>query len=723
MTRNSPLVRNPESNHWVTFLSLSLVIAGCFACTVRAGELNGDFYVSPSGDDSSPGTIDQPFATIDRAKLAIRQLVAGGIDHDIWVYLRGGIYRIESPIVFTPADSPPPDLFIHYAAYPGEHPVISGGRQILNWVDHGNGTWTATVPGVQSGEWNFRELFVNGKRCQRARHPNSGFLTVAGPNPTVGTNTRFTFAFAPGDLPPGTDLANAEINMLHEWTVSRVRVAEVNQSSHTLTTAEPLGATGLIQSIFQTEDHPRYAVENHPALLDAPGEWYLDRDTGVLTYRPRPGEFVQTVDFVAPIATELLVARGDFDLEEPVRNLRFLDLEFEHCAWGLPAGGYSTYQSGYYEWRDTSTPYDLPAAVKFELAQNCQLIRTRVSHCGGWGVMLGAWCNHCQLIGSIVSDIAGNGVIVGEDRYRRVNGIFWIEARPDQVAVDNSVLSNLVQDCGVELQDCAGVWVGLTERSFIHNNVIRRMPHTALSVGGLWSEDPSPCRETSIINNRIYKVVQLLSDGAAIYTVGLQPDSIIRGNLISDIPPQPGLSQNNGIYLDEGSTGFQITDNGIYNVIRSPFKFHLAGQNQLISNTMRLSSPTVQPYFFVSTNPANIVRTGDVVINPALPPPDCAFPVCGEAASAGLLEAYTPFVYYDSDQDGVPDVDDTCVNRKAGDVSGDGSVNGQDIEAFLRVMFNESIDGNEYCAADVNANGIVEITDVKFMVSKLLSSQ
>ena len=32
-----------------------------------------------------------------------------------------------------------------------------------------------------------------------------------------------------------------------------------------------------------------YYVENAAELLDAPGEWYLDRATGVLTYLPRPG--------------------------------------------------------------------------------------------------------------------------------------------------------------------------------------------------------------------------------------------------------------------------------------------------------------------------------------------------------------------------------------------------------------------------------------------------
>lgn len=704
---------------------VACLIASCVLASLvtraEAGEPPGDFYVSPSGSDSNPGTIGQPFATIDRARLAVRSRISEGISNDIRVYLRGGVYRIESPIVFDTSDSPTDDFFVHYEAFPGERPVISGGRQITNWIDHGDGTWTTIVPGVASGEWTFRELFVNGRRRQRARHPNSGFLYVDGP--AVGIDSRNGFRFTAGDLPVASDLAGAELNMLHEWTTSRVRVANVNHSSGVLTTSELIGATGRIASIFQVDDHPRYAVENHPALLDAPGEWYLDNTTGVLTYRPMPGEFASTVDAVAPIATALLVVRGDFESGDHVRNLRFIDLAFEHCAWALPPGGYATYQSGYYEQRGLPV-FELPTAVTFEVAKGCELIRTRISHCGGWGVMLGAWCEDCSLIGSVVNDIAGNGVIVGEDRYRRVgvNGPWWIDGFWAQVAKRNRVDSCLVQDCGVVFQDCAGIWVGLTEASEIRSNLVQRIPHSGISVGGLWNEELSPCRENLIKSNRIRQVMQLLSDGAGIYTVGFQPASVIAGNLISNIPAQPGLSQNNGIYLDEGSSGFQISDNGIFDVVRSPFKFHYAGMNTLIGNTMRLSAPGVEAYFLQSTAEGDIVRIDDVVIDPSAPPTGCAFPVCGEAESAGLLAAYEASIYFDRDGDGLADIDDACVERAPGDVSGDGRVDGRDVGAFVDVLLGRTTSSDDYCAADVDGDGIVLPGEVVAFVDLVLGS-
>ncbi len=690
-----------------------------FVLTIPAVAAPSTFYVSPDGDDADPGTIDQPFATLDQARLAVRSRLTAGISEDIWVYLRGGVYRIESPIVFDPQDSAPPGFFVHYVAYEDERPVISGGRLIDGWTDHGDGTWTTTVPGVATGDWTFREIFVNGQRRQRARHPNSGFLYVAGPNPAVGDETRFSFSFAPGDLPTGTNLAGAEINMLHEWTTSRVRIANVDQTARTLTTDQPLGAFGLIHSIFQTDDHPRYAVENHPSLLDAPGEWYLDEPTGQLTYRPMPGEFAATAEVVAPIAKELLVARGDFDDGTPVRNLRFVNLAFEHCAWALPPGGYSTYQSGYYEQRGL-IPYELPAAVKFEVAEGCELLRTKVSHCGGWGLMLGAWCRNCSLTGSIVTDIAGNGVLIGEDRYRRVGNAQWVDSNGDQVAYNNQATSNIVQDCGVVFQGSAGLWVGLTEKSSIRNNLIRRIPHIGLSAGGFWNDLESPARELLIINNRLQDIVQLMSDGGAVYTVGWQPLSAIRGNLISGIPSAPGLAQNTGIFVDEGSTGFTILDNGIFDVDDALFKFHYAGENSLVSNTLRLSSPGAEAYYFQSTDISDITQINNVIIDPSSPPAGCEYPVCGEAASAGLLMEHEAWIYFDRDGDGVADFEDACVERRPGDVSGDGEINGLDIAEMVRVLTGDVSDSDNYCAADTDGNGIVNPADADVFLQSLL---
>ncbi len=83
----------------------------------------------------------------------------------IRVILRGGIYRIEEPIVFQPEDSATADAPITYAAHADEKPVITGGRLIAGWQQGSGPLWTATIPQVKQGQWYFRQMFVDGRRA------------------------------------------------------------------------------------------------------------------------------------------------------------------------------------------------------------------------------------------------------------------------------------------------------------------------------------------------------------------------------------------------------------------------------------------------------------------------------------------------------------------------------------------------------------------------------
>jgi hypothetical protein len=91
------------------------------------------FYVAPSGSDAGPGTFEQPFATLERARDEVRRLIAAGLKEDLTVFIRGGTYPLSRTVVFGLADSGTEDRTITYAAYPGETPVFSGGERIKVW--------------------------------------------------------------------------------------------------------------------------------------------------------------------------------------------------------------------------------------------------------------------------------------------------------------------------------------------------------------------------------------------------------------------------------------------------------------------------------------------------------------------------------------------------------------------------------------------------------------
>jgi len=78
-----------------------------------------DYYVAPAGDDDNPGTLDQPFATVERAET---EASAGDT-----VLIRGGVYAFSSTtatvgVSFTKSGSQ--NQPIRYFAYPGETPIF-----------------------------------------------------------------------------------------------------------------------------------------------------------------------------------------------------------------------------------------------------------------------------------------------------------------------------------------------------------------------------------------------------------------------------------------------------------------------------------------------------------------------------------------------------------------------------------------------------------------------
>jgi hypothetical protein len=106
----------------------------------RAAQTEADFYVSTRGSDSWSGTLaapntqgnDGPFATLERARDAVRDLNTKKTS-DIAVLIREGTYPLRNTVVFGIEDSGVGDVTITYAAYPGENPVFSSGREIEGW--------------------------------------------------------------------------------------------------------------------------------------------------------------------------------------------------------------------------------------------------------------------------------------------------------------------------------------------------------------------------------------------------------------------------------------------------------------------------------------------------------------------------------------------------------------------------------------------------------------
>jgi hypothetical protein len=148
----------------VLILSTLISLRG-FAAPAHPLAVQATFHVMPSGNDDNPGTEGQPFATIEKARQAVRAVNKEMVG-DIVVVLHGGAYTIERTIRFDGADSGTGGHNVIYRAATNETPIISGGKPVIGWQPDEKGRWKAPAP-VQ----NFRQLYIAGRRAVRACGP------------------------------------------------------------------------------------------------------------------------------------------------------------------------------------------------------------------------------------------------------------------------------------------------------------------------------------------------------------------------------------------------------------------------------------------------------------------------------------------------------------------------------------------------------------------------
>jgi len=553
----------------------ALLLLGASVTPAAPPAPEGDFHVAPTGKDSNAGTEAAPFATPARAREAVRAKIAKGLQASVTVLLRGGTYQLTEPVIFGPEDSGSEKHAITYTAHPGEKVVLSGARRITGWKRREGNLWAAPLPEAKAGKGIFRELFADGQRLPRARFPNGQELLrlqkVSGDVKTLELDK----PLPAGDL-GGKD---AELVVIQNWSISRAVI--VSSTERGVTTATPVGWIG---HPWTTAGPGKPAFLEHArAFLDQPGEWYLDRAAGELLYMAAAGEDPAKRTFVAPVTEQLLVMAGRPDA--PVRNIKWNGIEFAHTAWRLPAGGYSGIQAGHYGPKEGQPVYVLPSAVEFFWAEDCALVGCRITHTGASGIGFGAGCRRNTVEACEVADVGGNGIVVGWRGNKAGGGVMkaldgdW--PAPAETPVGNVIRNSYLHGCGAVNYGCVGLFVAFSADTKVLHNRITDMPYTGVSVGFRWNTTETSQRGCIVEGNHIYDVMKVLADGGGIYTLGLQPGTVLRGNLIHDVHRSAfahGGAPNNGIFFDEGSKGFLVEGNVIYKTSGEPIRFNQCQQ-------------------------------------------------------------------------------------------------------------------------------------------------
>lgn len=550
---------------WAAFALFAAPVLPGFAATL---------HVSPKGNDKADGTQAHPFASLERARDAVRDLRRGGSlrsDEAVTVLLHDGLFAREKPFVLSPEDSGTPNCPVVYTAAPGARPVIDGGRRITGWRRHDDRLWVADLPEVRSGAWRFRQLYVDGRLQRRARIPNEGFLRVAacpeGTPKKVNYHTDcLTFVFAPGDLRADwRNLQDVEVIVYHFWTDSHLPIASIDTATNLVTFAHRAGKT--FTDDF-SEDGARYIVENVFEGLDQPGEWYLDRPAGRLYYQPRPGEDPNRLEIVAPVAPALLRLEGDLKGSRFVSHVAFSGIAFAHTHFDLPKGNSN----------DKQGSASVTAAVTLRAARDIRFERNVFSLLGGWAVDLMAGCRGITLSRNALRDLGAGGF--------RVDG--GTAANPPwERTEENTIADNVVERYGREWPSACGILLMNTAGNRVLHNRIADGYYTGISVGWVWGYQRSVARDNRIEGNHIHDIGHgLLSDMGGIYTLGPAPGTVLRGNRIHDVDANHYGGW--GIYHDEGSSSLLVENNVVYRTKFAPFNIHFAKEVVVRNNIFAL---------------------------------------------------------------------------------------------------------------------------------------
>ncbi|PTY08385.1 hypothetical protein DB347_02040 [Opitutaceae bacterium EW11] len=532
-------------------LLLSLICLNAWAFTSGYGA-SLRIYVSPQGNDLWSGLLpapnasrsDGPLATLEQAR-DTAQAAAGG--DDVTIVVQEGVYPRTQALQLGPNDSGKPGRPIVWRAPETGKAVFTGAvavdrlerltdPQVLRRLspsvrgkilvaDLRAQHLTDFTGPAQRGSPGL-ELFYRGRRMPLARYPNEGWLRIAGVPQTgphrfnEGLEREKRFAGIPAGRHYGrivcdddrpSHWAPDDSILAHgfwtwDWSDSFQPVQSIDKASREITFAEPHHAYGYTQG-------QRFYFLNVLEELDRPGEWYLDRKLGRLYFYP-PGP----------------VEAGDLTVS--VLNEPFFRLD----------------GASYIHLEGFSFTASRAGGVSIEGGTECSIRGCTFSQLGGLAVKIDGGLRH-ELRGCDLDNLATGAVLVrGGDRKTLAPS-------------SHRVINNHIHHFGQWL--LTGEYAVLIDGvgQYVAQNLIHDAPFEAIYLRG---------NDHMVELNEVYRVVQETGDAGALHT---GRDWTWRGNIIRNNYwhhlQGPGLHGATAVYLDDFSSGFEVTGNIFYRAGRA----------------------------------------------------------------------------------------------------------------------------------------------------------
>ena len=370
-------------------------------------------------------------------------------------------------------------------------PVVSGGKVLSGgWTERsapdGSALWVrqtnASEPfsklyhGIGGGEYSVSRLPRNTSEFLRWEAP------LANCSPTSPASNAFGFRFRAGDILPSWNLSDAAVCTFASWDAQWRSIASIDWTTRSLrfneAMAYPVGSEA-------TNSGRRYAVENvYPP--QAPGQWHRSA-SGLVSYRPRPGEDIRSFAPIAPQRRSVFVLDG-------VENVSLRGLAIRH---GSDGGNRNAGRT------------DQPSLINISYSRDIKIVGCELTAGGGGGISISGRSASITVRSSYLHDLGGDGVTIGEtrvDELRRRHDSNYTVPTPVDVEIANSVISHIGQ---VFLLQPSGISIGGT-RVTVTACDISFSPYAGITGG----------TGNSITRSHIHDYGFLLSDLGGVYIAG-----------------------------------------------------------------------------------------------------------------------------------------------------------------------------------------------------------
>ena len=537
--------------------SLLFIVPKSFSQTVHR------IYVSTKGNDKGKGDVQHPLATVEAGLKRIKAEKAKQT-RSFELVIKGGTYYLGESIHLDESFSGTSNAPFVIRSADGEKVILSAGTSLnnLKWIKGDNEIWKVTISSISTIE----DLYANGLKLIKARYPNY--------NPNIlPFNGYSKDAIAKERVANWHDPKGGYVHALHEgkWGGFHFLIAGKDMQGNLI-------LDGGQQNNRPSPMHETFRyVENIYEELDDVNEWYFDKKSSVLYYKPEKGKDPNQLKFETAQLENIITITGREGT--PAKYIQLKGIDFVYTAPTFMKTDEPLLRSDWMIHRQ--------GAVFFDHTENCEILESNFYNLGGNAIFISNYNRNATISGNLIENIGASAVsFVGDPNAVRSPSFryeeFVKEADLDIISGpktanyprDCEVSNNLIRDTGLVEKQVAGVQISMAQSIKVYNNTIYNVPRSGINIGdGTWGGH-------DLAFNDVFSTVLETSDHGAFNSWGRDrywhPDRKTMDELTARRPElilldavKTSYIRNNRFHcdhgwdidLDDGSSNYMIFNN------------------------------------------------------------------------------------------------------------------------------------------------------------------